>query len=134
MAAQGIVCHYPDMVSDRTRSLNNEILCMISEYHLTSVSQGSSCISPILPETAEDLLPPVKEYLAGGGFEGTRDLRVEERTKTLWVAVWPHRLDMAAAEDGAASLSLDVTQHSRGRLLDLLLAPRTSSLTFEEDV
>ena len=39
---------------------------------------------------------------------------------------------MAAAEDGMASLSLDVTWHSRGPLLEFLLAPKTSSLTFEE--
>ena len=39
---------------------------------------------------------------------------------------------MAAAEDGTASLSLDVTWHSRGPLLEFLLSPQTSSLMFEE--
>ena len=41
---------------------------------------------------------------------------------------------MAAAEDKTACLSPDVTQHGRGPLLELLLAPNTSSLTFEEVV
>ena len=41
---------------------------------------------------------------------------------------------MAAAEDGTASLSLDVTQHGRGPLLEFLLALKTSSLMFEEVV
>ena len=72
--------------------------------------------------------------MAGGDFQGTWDLRVLERAKTLWVAVWLHRLDMATTGDGAASYSLDVTQHGRGPLLEFLLAPQASSLTFEEVV
>ena len=47
--------------------------------------------------------------MAGGGFQGTWDLRVLEKAKTLRVAVWLHHLDMAAARDGAASYSLEVT-------------------------
>ena len=63
-----------------------------------------------------------------------RDLRVLEKAKTLWVAVWLHHLDMAASGDGASSSSLDVTRHGRGPLLEFLLAPQTSSLMFEEVV
>ena len=132
VAAQGMVRHYPGMESGEAKSLNNQVLCMILEYHLTCLSQGSSCISPVLPEAAKDLLPPIEEYLADDSFHGTRDLRVEEKAKTLWVDVWLHCLHMAAAEDGTASLSLDVTWHGRGPLLEFLLAPKTSSLTFEE--
>ena len=132
LAAQGMACHYPGIESDKANSLNNQVLCMILKYHLTCLSQGSSCISPVLLEAAKDLLPPVEEYLADDSFHGTRDLRVEEKAKILWVAVWLHHLDMAAAEDGTASLSLDVTWHGRGPLLEFLLAPKTSSLTFEE--
>ena len=134
VAAQGMARHYPGMESGKAKSLKNQVLCMISEYHLTCLSQGSSCISPVLPEAAKDLLPPIEEYVADDSFHGTRDLRVEEKAKTPWVAVWLHCLDMAAAEDGTASLSLDVTWHSRGPLLEFLLAPKTSSLTFEEVV
>ena len=71
-------------------------------------------------------------YMADGGFQGTRDLRVLEKAKTLQVAVWLHCLDMAATGDGMASYSLDATQHGRGPLLEFLLAPQASSLTFEE--
>ena len=131
VAAQGMARHYPGMESGEAKSLNNQVLCMISEYHLKCLSQGSSCISPVLPEAAKDLLPPIEEYLADDSFHGTRDLRVKEKAKTQ-VAVWLHHLDMAAAEDGTASLSLDVAQHGRGPLLEFLLAPKTSSLTFEE--
>ena len=72
--------------------------------------------------------------MAGGDFQGTRDLRVLERAKTLWVAVWLHRLDMATTGDGVVSYSLDAARHDRGPLLEFLLAPQASSLTFEEVV
>ena len=124
VAAQGMVCHYPGMELGEAKSLNNQVLCMILEYHLTCLSQGSSCISLVLLEAAKDLLPPIEEYLADDSFHGTRDLRVEEKAKTLRVAVWLHHLDMAAAEDGTASLSLDVTRHGRGPLLEFLLSPK----------
>ena len=132
VAAQGMARHLPDMGSGEAKSLNNQVLCMILEYHLTCFSQGSSYISLILPEAAKDLLPPTEEYLADGNFQGTRDLRVLEKAKTLRVAVWLHRLDMATAGDEMASDSLDATRHGRGPLLEFLLAPQASSLTFEE--
>ena len=132
VAAQGMACHHPDMEPCKAKSLNNQVLCMISEYHLTSLSQGSSCVSPVLPEAVKDLLSPVEEYMADSGFQGTRDLRVLEKAKTLWVAVWLHCLDMAAAGDGVASYSLEVTWHGRGPLVEFLLAPQISSLMFEE--
>ena len=97
VAAQGMARHHPGMGSGEAKSLNNQVLCMILEYHLMSLSQGSSCVSPVLPEAAKDLLPPVEEYMADGGFQGAWDLRVLEKAKTLQVAVWLHRLDMAAA-------------------------------------
>ena len=132
VAAQGMARHYPGMESGEAKSLNNQVLCMILECHLTCLSQGSSCISLVLPEAAKDLLLPIEEYLAGDSFQGTRDLRVLEKAKTLRVAVWLHCLDMAAAGDRTASLSLDVAWHGRGPLLEFLLSPQTSSLMFEE--
>ena len=134
VAAQGMATHHPDLEAGVTKSLNNMVLCMISEYHLTCLSQGPSYISPVLPEAAKNLLPPLEEYRAGGNFKGTRDVRVLERTKTLWVAVWLHHLDMATSGDRKASYSLDTTRHGRGPLLEFLLTPQTSNLTFEEVV
>ena len=132
VAAQGMASHHPDLELGAAKSLNNQVLCMISEYHLTCFSQGPSYISLVLPEAAKNLLPSMEEYMAGSDFQGTRDLRVLERAKTLWVAVWLHRLDMAATGDGTASYSLDATRHGRGPLLEFLLALQASSLTFEE--
>ena len=88
------------------------------------LSQGSSSISPVLPEAAKDLLPLIEKYLANGNFQGSRDIRVIEKAKTLRVAVWLHRLDMAAAGDGMASYSLDATQHGRGPLLEVPPSPK----------
>ena len=107
---------------------------MIAEYHLTGLAQGSSSMSPVLPEVAQDLLPPVEDYLAGGEFQGSRDVRVVDRAKTLRIAAWLHHLDIAADGDETASLSLEATQHGRGPLLELLLALMTSSLTLAEVV
>ena len=132
VASQGMARHHPDMESGAVKSLNNQILCMISEYHLTCLSQGSSYISPVLPEAAKDLLPPMEEYTADSSIRGTRDTRVLEKAKTLQVAVWLHCLDMVTAGDEMASYSLDATWHSRGPLVEFLLAPQASSLTFEE--
>ena len=132
VATQGMARHHPDMESGVAKSLNNQVLCMISEYHLTCLSQGSSYISPVLLEAAKDLLPPIEGYMADGGFQGTQDLRVLEKAKTLRVAVWLHCLDMVTAGDGMAFYSLNATQHGRGPLLEFLLALQASSLMFEE--
>ena len=83
VATQGMTHQYPDMEPHEARSLSNQVLCMIAECHLTGLAQGSSSISPVLPEVAKDLLPPVQDYLAGGEFQGTWDVRVVERAKTL---------------------------------------------------
>ena len=75
---------------------------MIAEYHLTGSAQGSLSLSPVLPEAVRDLLPPVEDYIVGGTFQGTRDMRVVNRAKTLRIATWMHRLDMSAEGDGIA--------------------------------
>ena len=61
-------------------------------------------------------------------------MRVVERAKTLRIAAWLHHIDMATDGDETASLSLEATRHGRGPLLELLLAPMMSSLTFMEVV
>ena len=134
VAAQGMATHHPDLEAGATKSLNDMVLCMISEYHLTCLSQGLSYISPVLPETVRNLLPPLEDYRAGGDFQGTRDVRVLERAKTLQVAVWLHCLDMATAGDREASYSLDASEHDREPLVEFLLTPQASNLTFEEVV
>ena len=38
VAAQGMASHHPDLESGAAKSLNTQVLCMISEYHLTCLS------------------------------------------------------------------------------------------------
>ena len=57
-----------------------------------------------------------------------------ERAKTLRIATWLHCLDMAADTNEITSQTMEVTQHGRGPLLELLLGPIMSSLTFAEVV
>ena len=133
MTTMGITHLHLEVLPREARSLGNQVLCMIAEYHLTSHAQGSSSLSPVLLEAARDLLPPIEDYVGGGAFHGTRDMRVVERAKTLRIATWLHCLDMAAEGDQMASQTQEI-RHRRGPLLDLLLAPMMGSLTFAEVV
>ena len=134
VATMGITHLHPEVLPRDARSLGNQVLCMIAEYHLTSHAQGSSSLSPVLPEAARDLLPPIDSYVGGGAFRATRDMRVVQRAKTLRIATWLHHLDMAVEGDQIASQTLEAAQHKRGPLVDLLLAPMPGSLTFVEVV
>ena len=134
VATMGITHLHQEVLPYEARSLGNQVLCMIAEYHLTSHAQGSPSLSPILPEAARDLLPPIENYVGGVAFRGTRDMRVVERAKTLQITTWLHRLDMAVEGDQIASQTLEATRHRKGPLVDLLLAPMTGNLTFTEVV
>ena len=83
VATMGIKHLHPEVLPCEARSLGNQVLCMIAEYHLTSHAQGSSSLSPLFLEAARDLLPPIESYVGGGALRGTRDVRVVERAKTL---------------------------------------------------
>ena len=107
---------------------------MIAEYHLMSSARVSTTLSPVLPKAAKLLLPAIKMYVSNISFEGTRDVRVLDCARTLRVAVWLHRLDMAVGGDQSASETLDASRHCLGCLLESLLIPTTHDLTFREVV
>ena len=107
---------------------------MIAKYHLTGSAQGPSSLSPIIPQEAAALLPALKNYVPGVAFKGTRDVRVVDRAKTLWVAVWLHQLDMAEGGEALASETLEASRHHLGPLLESFLTPGMSNLTFQEVV
>ena len=123
-------CH-PKMELEDLTSLNNQVLLMIAEYHLTSTSQGTHPITPILPTLAAQLVPPISEYLPGE-FQGPHDMRVMDQANTLHVATWLHCLDLTANYGRAVSVSLDAEQYDMGPLLEYFLMLRTSRLTFKE--
>ena len=107
---------------------------MVAEYHLTASAQGPSSLSPILPAEAAALLPPIKNFVPGVVFKGTRNVRVIDRAQTLRVAVWLHWLHMAVGGDGMASKTLEALQHCQGPLLESFLTPRMSNLMFPKVV
>ena len=134
VAGRGIMHLHPEMLPQKARRLGNQVTCMIAEYHLTSSARGPSSLSPILPVDAAALLPPIKNYIPGIAFEGTRDVRVMDRARTLRIAVWLHRLDMAITGNGMASETLEALQHHQGPLLGSLLSLRMSDSSFQEVV
>ena len=73
-------------------------------------------------------------YVSNISFKGTRDVRVLDHARTLRVAVWLDRLDMAVGGDQSASETLDASRHCLGCLLESLLIPTTHDLTFREVV
>ena len=80
---------------------------MISKYHMACVTRGSPVTSPILPEVIEDKLPPLAGYTLPEDRLGVTDVRVRDhQAKTLRIAIWPHRLDMALSGEPAASGSM----------------------------
>ena len=134
VATQGIIhLHLELMLYEATR-LGNQVMCMIAEYHLTGSAQGLSRLNPVLPEMAATLVPPIDDYVPGGAFEGTWDVRVVDCARTLRVAAWLHRLDMSARGNGMASQTLEAMWHTQGPLLDLFLTPMMCRLTFKEVV
>ena len=64
-ALRGLREGHPEMGAEELQRLNNQVLLMIAEYHLTSASQGTHHILPVLLEGAIRLMPPPDEYLPG---------------------------------------------------------------------
>ena len=134
VAGRGIMHLHPEMLPGKATCLRNQVACMIAEYHMTGSAQGPSSLSPILLVEAVALLPPIKNYVPGVAFEGSRDVRVMDRARTLRVAAWLHQLDMAIEGDGMASETLEALQHCQGPLLESFLTPMMSNCTFQEVV
>ena len=109
---------------------------MISEYHMACMTRGSPVTSPILPRVIKDKLPPLTGYALPEDRLGVTDVRVwDHQARTLRVAIWLHRLDMALSKEPAASGSLVWARHSLGHLLAYFLAPGTAwGLQFEDVV
>ena len=134
IASEAIRAYYTRIEPRTVKTWACQVLCMISEYHVACVTRGSPVTSPILPGVIKDRLPPLVDYTLPEDRSGMTDVRVwDHQARTLWVAVWLHRLDMALSEEPAASGSLVQARHSLGHLLVYFLAPRTAwGLQFED--
>ena len=115
VASEAIRAYYPGIEARTLKTWACQVLCMISEYHMACVTRGSPVTSPILPGVIEDKLPPLTGYALPEDRSGVTDVRVRDhQARTLRVAVWLHRLDMALSEEPVASRSLVWAQHSLG--------------------
>ena len=130
-ALRGLRESHPEMGAEELECLNNQVLIMIAEYHLTSASQGTHRIMPVLPEGAARLMPPLDEYLPGS-FDGCLDVRVTDRAQILCVAAWLHRLDLSATYGMEIAASPRVEDYDIGPLLEYFLMPKLSDITLEE--
>ena len=130
-ALRGLRESHPEMGAEELQRLNNQVLLMIAEYHLTSTSQGTHHILPVLQEGAARLMPPLDGYLPGS-FDGCRDVRVTDRAQILCVAAWLHCLDLAATYGAEIAASPQVEDYDIGPLLEYFLMPKLSDITLEE--
>ena len=130
-ALHGLRESHPEMGAEELQCLNNQVLIMIAEYHLTSASQGTHRILPVLLEGAAWLMPPLDEYLPGS-FDGCRDVRVTDRAQILRVAAWLHRLDLSTTYGVEIAASPRVEDYDIGPLLEYFLMPKLSDITLEE--
>ena len=130
-ALRGLRESHPEMEVEELQRLNNQVLLMIAEYHLTSASQGTHRILPVLPEGAARLMPPLDSYLPGS-FDGCRDVRVTDRAQILHVAAWLHRLDLSATYGAEIAASPRVEDYDIGPLLEYFLMPKLSDITLKE--
>ena len=127
IASEVIWAYYPGVEPWTLKTWACQVLCMISKYHMACVTRGSPVTSPILPRVIEDRLPPLTDYALPEDRSGVTDVRVRDHpARTLRVAVWLHRLDMALSEEPEASGSLVRARHSLGCLLAYFLAPGTA--------
>ena len=130
-ALRGLQESHPEMGAEELQRLNNQVLLMIAEYHLTSASQGTHHILPVLPEGAARLIPPLDDYLPGS-FDGCRDVRVTDWTQILRIAAWLHRLDLSTTYGVEIATSPRVEDYDIGPLLEYFLMPKLSDITLEE--
>ena len=107
VASEAIRAYYPEIEDWTLKTWACQVLCMISKYHMACMTRGSPVSSPILPWVIEDKLPPLTGYALPEDRSGVTDVRVlDHQARTLQVAIWLHRLDMALSEEPAASGSL----------------------------
>ena len=134
IASEALWAYYSGVDPQTLKMWACQILCMISEYHMACMTRGSPVTSPILPGEIKDRLAPLTDYTSPEDRSGVTDVRVwDPQARTLQVAVWLHRLDMALSEEPAALGSLVRTRHGLGCLLAYFLGPGTAwELQFED--
>ena len=57
---------YPNKSSEEIIHITNQIVMMVSEFHMTSYCWPIKQCRPVVPPFMEDDMPPEEEYLAEG--------------------------------------------------------------------
>ena len=100
IAFEALWAYYSRVDPQTLKTWTCQILCMISKYHMACVTRGSPVTSPILPGVIKERLPPLTDYTQPEDRSGVTDIRVQDhQARTLRVAMWLHRLDMALSEE-----------------------------------
>ena len=107
ITSEALRAYYSGVDPQTLKTWACQILCMISEYHMACVTRDSPVTSPILPGEIEDWVPPLTDYASPEDRSGATDVRVQDhQARTLRVAMWFHRLNMALSKEPATSGSL----------------------------
>ena len=134
IASEALQAYYLGVEASMINTWACQVLCMIAVYHMACVTRGASVTSTILPGIIEDKLPLLCGYSPPEDREGVTDVLVRDHfAKTLHVAIWLHRLDMALSNEPVTLGSLVRGQHYVGCLLSYFLALGTTwDLRFED--
>ena len=111
IASPWVQAYYTKLLEGQHRTLASHILAMIPHYHAACALSGPHVTSPITSLQIEERLPSLGDYTKAvhqpSHFEGSTDVRVRDHyAKTLRVAIWLHRLDMALEPHGRNSWTL----------------------------
>ena len=136
IASRALRAYYTRVDPQTLDSWACQILCMIAEYHMACVTRGSVVTSPLLPRELADRLAPLADYASPEDQTGATDVRIRNNwARTLRVAVWLHRLDMALRQEPGLSRTIVRSRHCRGDRLAYFLSPGTTwELQFEDVV
>ena len=111
IASPQVKAYYTKLLEGQHRTLSSHILAMIPDNHAACALSGPHVTSPITSLQIEERLPPLGDYTKAvhqpSHHEGSTDVRVRDHyAKTLRVAIWLHRLDMALEPHGRSSWTL----------------------------
>ena len=120
---------------EEVAKLNNALLVVINEYHLSMTVHAAEVLSPVIPQSIRWYLHPLRYYF-GTGPNGIKslDLHLRERANTLRLGVWLHRVRIRHDISTLAEESLEPQHHHLGELLKFFLAVGNCPISYEDMV
>ena len=78
IASRALRAYYTRVDPQTLNTWAYQILCMIAEYHMACLTQGSAVTSPLLPRELAEHLPPLADYAPPKDQSGTTDVRIRD--------------------------------------------------------